>query len=163
MKQFMSRLGKAMGLLLTIMGGVTTSVLLLIAILAHLSGGWLVLLTIPLLIGGLLPLGLGIAALYVSAKIAREAIRDRFYKMLRMDTGRISLLSFSRAAALEPAVARQYLDAWARECDATFDVTDEGDIYYVFERQPMGLPGGSAPFATPGSLLDRVIQRLDLI
>jgi hypothetical protein len=154
MKNFLSRLGKAVGLLLTISGSVVTAVLLLLIAFAQISGGWLVLLSLPLLIGGLLPLGLGLAALYVSNKIAREAIRDRFYQMLRVGTGRISLLGFSNAAALEPAIARQYLDAWARECDATFDVTDDGDIYYVFPTKPLSLPAGSSPFP----VLDKVMQ-----
>jgi hypothetical protein len=156
MKQFLSRLGKAMGLLMTISGAIVTGILLLTIILGQLSGGWLVLM-MPLLIGlGVLPLGLGLVALYASARIAREAIRDSFYQMLRRGTGRISLLGFSNAAGLEPSIARQYLDAWARECDATFDVTDDGDIYYVFSSQPLSLPGGKASMP----LWERVIERL---
>jgi hypothetical protein len=159
MNQILSRLGKAMGLLMTIMGGFVSGILLLIIILAQLTGGWLVV-TLPfLIIFGLIPLGLGVASLYASNKIAQQAIRDRFYQLLRKDTGRISLLSFSSATRLEPAIAREYLDAWARECDATFDVTDEGDIYYIFSTEPRSLPAGATPAFTPWKNLAKVLER----
>ncbi len=156
MKQFLSRLGKAMGLMLSISGAIVTGILLLAILLGHLSGGWLVL-TMPLLIGlGVLPLGLGSVMLYASAKLAQAAIRDRFHHMLQLGTGRVSLLGFSTAAHLEPSIARQYLDVWARECDATFDVTDDGDIYYVFAVPPLSLPGGRS--TTP--FLEKLMQKL---
>jgi hypothetical protein len=157
MKLFLGRLGKALGLLLTIVGGVVTAVLLLVIGLGHIGGWGLILLTPLLIILGIIPLGIGSVSLYASARIAREAVRDRFHQMLRQDTGRISLLGFSQAARLEPAVARQYLDTWARECDATFDVTDEGDIYYIFSNQPpKGLPTGATPFR----IVERVVEKL---
>ncbi len=157
MKQFLGRLGKALGLLFTIVGGIVTLALLLVIGLGQIGGWGLVLLT-PLLIGlGIIPLGIGTVSLYASARIAREAVRDRFHQMLHQDTGRISLLGFSQAACLEPAVARQYLDTWARECDATFDVTDEGDIYYIFRnQQPKGLPAGAKPFR----IVERMMEKL---
>jgi hypothetical protein len=159
MKQLFGRLGKAMGLMLTVSGGIVTGILLLIMLLGQLSGGWLVLLLVPLISLGLLPLGLGAAILYASQKIVQEAVRDRFYQMLRQDQGRISLLRFADRASLEPAIARQHLDAWARECDATFDVTDDGDIYYVFTTSPRSLPFGGAAF-NPTKLMEKVIEKL---
>jgi hypothetical protein len=158
MKQFVGRLGKALGLLLTIVGGVVTAVLLLVIGLGQIGGWGLILLTLLLLIPlGIIPLAIGSVSLYVSARLAREAVRDRFHQMLRKDKGRISLLGFANATRLEPAAARQYLDTWARECDATFDVTDEGDIYYIFSnQQPKALPAGAAPFR----LVERVMEKL---
>jgi hypothetical protein len=158
MKQFFGRLGKAFGLLFTIVGGVVTGVLLLVILLGQIGGWGLVLLTILLLIPlGIIPLAIGGVSLYVSARIAREAVRDRFHQMLRQDQGRIALLGFARAASLEPAIARQYLDTWARECDATFDVTDAGDIYYIFSnQQPKALPAGATPFR----IMERVMEKL---
>jgi hypothetical protein len=153
MKQFFGRLGKAFGLLFTIVGGVVTGVLLLVILLGQIGGWGLVLLTILLLIPlGIIPLAIGGVSL-----IAREAVRDRFHQMLRQDQGRIALLGFARAASLEPAIARQYLDTWARECDATFDVTDAGDIYYIFSnQQPKALPAGATPFR----IMERVMEKL---
>jgi hypothetical protein len=168
MKYFLSRFGKAIGLIagipLALFGGSVTGLLLLVIGLAHLSAGWLVLVAFLLILFGLLPLSLGVAAIYASqyasAKIAREAIRDRFYQLLRRGDGRISLLGFSDATRLEPAIARQYLDGWARECDATFDVTDEGDIYYVFATPPQSLPAGeTAPFQPLRSVV-AILQKL---
>lgn len=156
MKQFVSRLGRAFGLLLTIVGGLVTGVLVLVMLLGNIPGWGLIILA-PFLIGlGILPLSIGSFSLYASARIAKAAIRDRFFQMLRRNTGRISLLSFSDATRLEPSVARQYLDAWARECDATFDVTDDGDIYYIFSNQPQSLPFGNKPF----ELLERMMEKL---
>ncbi len=156
MKQFVSKLGKALGLLLTIVGGIVTAVLLMVIVLGHISGWGLVLLAPFLIVLGILPLSIGGVSLYASGKIARDAVRDRFFQMLRRDTGRISLLGFSDATRLEPSVARQYLDAWARECDATFDVTDEGDIYYIFSNQPGTLPHAPVAF----EIMERVMRKL---
>jgi hypothetical protein len=158
MKQFLGRLGKALGLLLTIVGGGVTAMLLLIMAVGQIGGWGLVLITTLLLIPlGIIPLTIGSVSLYASARLAREAVRDRFHQMLRKDTGRISLLGFAQATSLEPAIARQYLDTWARECDATFDVTDAGDIYYIFSnQQPKALPAGSTPFR----IVERVMEKL---
>jgi hypothetical protein len=156
MKQFISKLGKALGLLLTIVGGLVTAILVMVIVLGQISGWGLVLLAPFLIVLGILPLSIGGVSLYASGKIARDAVRDRFYQMLRLNTGRISLLGFSDATRLEPSVARQYLDAWARECDATFDVTDEGDIYYIFSRQPQSLPDGGIAF----QILERVRRKM---
>ncbi|MFM2430703.1 MAG: hypothetical protein RLZZ511_1916 [Cyanobacteriota bacterium] len=158
MKHFFGRLGKALGLLFTVIGGIVTAALLLVIVLGKISGGWLVLLAFPLIGVGIIPLGIGVVSLYASARLGQEAIRDRFHQMLQKGTGRISLLGFSTATRLEPSIARQYLDTWARECDATFDVTDEGDIYYVFSQQsPKSLPAGTSKAF---QVVERVVGKL---
>ncbi|MBE9033056.1 hypothetical protein IQ266_25290 [filamentous cyanobacterium LEGE 11480] len=156
MKRLLSYLGKIMGIPLTAIGGLNTGICVLSIILAKIAGGWLVLTLFLLILFGLIPLGLGIASLYASSKMAQAAIRDHFYKMLRRNTGRISLTGFSTEARLDPSQARQYLDAWARECDAQFDVTDDGDIYYIFSTQPQRLPfSQSKPF----QIMERMMEK----
>nr|MCU0550546.1 hypothetical protein [Leptolyngbya sp. Prado105] len=62
-----------------------------------------------------------------------------------VNQGRISLLDFSRATRLEPEIARRHLDLWAREYDANFEVSDAGEVYYVFSTEQLQLPE-SQPF-----------------
>jgi hypothetical protein len=148
MKRIVSNVGKAFGLLSAGLGG-TVSIGLMLALLLGHPPGWAVAILITLLLFfGLVPLGLGWGILYASQRVSQQAIRDRFYLLIRNNRGRISLFDFSAATQLEPSEARLYLDRWARECDATFDVTDAGDIYYVFENaEPARLPSGTAPFS----------------
>jgi hypothetical protein len=89
---------------------------------------------------GLVLTGVGWLFRRASDRVHREGIRDCLYRLLEQQQGRVSLVQFASTVRLEPGVARQYLDAWARECDATFDVTDAGDIYYVFAAYPTSLP-----------------------
>jgi MFS family permease len=159
MKRFSSRAGKLAGWMMTAVGsaiavGVLGGAVLLGWFLAAivnfspiLSIAVILLVFLPILaIFGLVPIALGSVFLRASEKAKQEAIRDRFFRVLQINQGRISLVEFSRAAELEPVQARQMLDRWARECDATFDVTEDGDIYYVFYSQPFSLPGGDRPF-----------------
>jgi hypothetical protein len=67
-------------------------------------------------------------------------MRERFFQILHASHGRVSVLNFAANARLEPAIARQHLDDWAKEFSATFEVSDEGNIYYVFTTDPLVLP-----------------------
>jgi hypothetical protein len=160
MKRILSNVGKVFGFLSAGLGG-TVSIGLMLALLLGSPPGWAVAILVTLLLFfGLVPLGLGCGVLYASQRVSQQAIRDQFYGLTRRNNGRISLFDFSAATQLEPSEARLYLDRWARECDATFDVTDAGDIYYVFERmEPSQLPGGTTPFSVE-TLKQVIRQRL---
>jgi hypothetical protein len=160
MKQLISNVGKVFGLVSAGLGG-TVSIGLLLALLLGHPPGWAVAILITLLLFfGLVPLGLGWGLLYASQRAGQQAIRERFYLLIRRNNGRISLLDFSTATQMEPSNARLYLDRWARECDATFDVTDAGDIYYVFENtgEPTPLPQGSEPLRFALKSLKQIIK-----
>lgn len=139
MNQVWSVAGKVLGGLFLCGGGAVAIGILFAIGLGHLSG-WALAFLVPILVFfGLAPAAIGGGLLYASSKAYRHGIRDRFFQLLRSNQGRVSLLDFASATRLEPAIARRHLDGWARECSATFEVTDGGDIYYVFVSQPMVL------------------------
>jgi hypothetical protein len=166
MKKAASQVGKGLGWVFTTGGGVAFSltlalisfVNLLLSFLITAFTTWsfgvvfgsLMLALLPVLIASASPMFVGWLFFRQSKQLGQQAIADRFHLLLKRQKGRISLLEFAAAADLEPSLARQYLDRWAVECDANFDVTEAGDIYYVFAQPPQSLPGGTAPF-TPFS------------
>jgi hypothetical protein len=66
----------------------------------------------------------------------RQQHQDRldrvFYEGLRQHQGRMMVLDFAIATQLSAIEAQQYLDAKAREFAARYEVTQTGDIFYVF-------------------------------
>jgi hypothetical protein len=143
MNQIWSKVGKVVGALF-LYGGGTIAIALVTAILtSHATGVALTLLAIALICFGLAPASLGAWLLHASARLKRQAIRERFFQVLQVSQGRVSVLAFAAAARLEPAIARQHLDDWAKEFSATFDVSDEGHIYYIFTKETFALPEAS--------------------
>ncbi|NEP27304.1 MAG: hypothetical protein F6J94_08190 [Moorea sp. SIO1F2] len=61
-----------------------------------------------------------------------EHLQYTFYSLIEDENGRISVLKLAMTAKLPIAVAQDYLDQKAREYDATFEVTEEGRIFYNF-------------------------------
>jgi hypothetical protein len=122
------------------------------------TGLVLLLITSPVWVGyGLLPLVLGGVMLKGSHKLKREAIRDRFLQLVRAKRGRFTAVEFARAAQLDLSLAQTYLDRWARECHADFDVTESGEIQYLF-LEPNLLTGGDAPF----EIFERMKEKVSL-
>ena len=143
MARLWGNVGKVLGSLF-LLGGGTVSIGFLTGIFTgQASGGMLVLLSVLLVIFGLAPAALGGILLYSGTWATRRSIRERFYQLLRLNRGRVALLDFAAATRLEPAIARRHLDAWAKECSACFEVSDSGDIYYVFANPPASLSGRS--------------------
>lgn len=140
LNQVWGKLGKVLGGLFLVSGG-TVSVGILVSIVAIHPGSILLTVLLTLLIFfGLAPAGVGGLMLYTSFKADQHAIRDRFFQLLQANQGRLSLLDFAAATRLEPTIARRYLDGWAKEFFATFEVTDDGDIDYIFTNRPIALP-----------------------
>ncbi|WP_190343939.1 hypothetical protein [Leptolyngbya sp. FACHB-36] len=127
-----SKVGKVFGSLFLVGGGTVSTGLLLGIEASHAAGGVLVLLSMLLVFLGLAPTSMGAWLLYTSIKADRQVMRDRFFQLLQTQRGRLSVLDFAAATRLEPAIARHHLDAWAKEFSANFEVTEDGDIYYVF-------------------------------
>ena len=67
----------------------------------------------------------------------QKQIRDRldstFYRMLKADTGRITVLRLAMEARISGEEAKQYLDRKAKEFNASFDTSEEGSISYRFD------------------------------
>lgn len=140
MNRFWSVASKVLGSVFLCGGGVV-SIALSLSLLALNPPVWAsTILLILLVFFGLTPSAIGGLLLYASSKANRHAVRDRFFQLLHLQKGRISLLDFSRATRLEPEIARRHLDLWAREYDANFEVSDAGEIYYVFSTEPIPLP-----------------------
>mgnify|MGYP006275889711 CR=1 FL=1 len=52
--------------------------------------------------------------------------------MVQENNGKLTVLRFAMEAQLPGKEARQYLDEKAREFQASFDVTENGDVTYLF-------------------------------
>lgn len=140
LSQVWGKVGKVLGGLFLVGGG-TVSLGILIGVAVIHPGSILLTVLLTLLVFfGLAPTALGGLLLYTSFKADQHAIRDRFFQLLQTNQGRLSLLDFAAATRLEPMIARRYLDGWAKEFFATFEVTDNGDIDYIFTNRPISLP-----------------------
>jgi len=138
-----SKVSKLLGSIFLVGGG-TVSVGLLLGILTSQASGFLLgLLSTLLVFFGLAPLALGGVLLYASSQARRQALRERFFQLLQASGGRLSVIEYATANYLEPGIARQQLDVWAREFDARFEVTEAGEIYYIFTTRPEALPPGT--------------------
>lgn len=138
--QMWGKVGKVLGGLFVVGGGTISAGILCGIAIGHPGGVLLTVLLTLLVFLGLAPASLGGLLLYTAFRADRHAIRDRFFHLLQLNQGRLSLLTFSAATRLEPAIARRHLDGWAKEFSANFEVTDDGDIDYVFTNRPLNLP-----------------------
>jgi hypothetical protein len=140
MNQVWSKLGRVIGGLLAV-GGLGIAIAIGVGIfLSHAAGVLLTLLLILLILFGITPIALGAWLLHLSLQAEQQRIRDRFYQVLHYSRGRFSLVEFAAATRLEPAIARRYLDSWAKACYASFEVTESGEVIYVFTTVPPQLP-----------------------
>lgn len=140
MRWMLSRVGKGVGSLFLVGGGTVSTGFLIGITASHASGGVMALLSLLMVMWGIAPASVGGWLLYISSQSERQAIRDRFFHLLQVNQGKLSLLDFAAATRLEPAIARRHLDTWAKECAATFEVSEGGDIYYIFATEPLTLP-----------------------
>lgn len=158
LSQIWGKLGKLIGGLFLVGGGTVSLGLLLGMAIGHPGGMLLTFLLILFAFFGLTPLALGGLLMYSSFKADHHAIRDRFFHLLQVNQGRLSVLDFAVATRLEPAIARRHMDAWAREFAAEFEVTETGEIYYLFTNAPMPLP--EPRFQVIGQAVREVLRSL---
>ncbi|MBW4518786.1 MAG: hypothetical protein KME16_03670 [Scytolyngbya sp. HA4215-MV1] len=158
MKRVWSATTKVLGGLFLFSGGSVSAALVTGILVGQASGGILTLLMILLVMFGIAPASLGSWLLHLSSKVDREVLRDRFFYLLHAQQGRISLIEFATATQLEPTNARRYLDRWAKEFSADFEVTEAGEIYYVFLE-----PGRSLPAGGSWESLRQAMQRQQLL
>lgn len=79
-------------------------------------------------------------------KEARLLLQSTFYRLLKENHGHITVLSLAMEAKITASLAKQYLDELAKEFDATFDVSQEGVIYYYFASEQFNfLPIADSP------------------
>jgi predicted transcriptional regulator len=76
-------------------------------------------------------------------QMQRDRIREAFFNLLETHNGQITPLRLSMETKLDGAAARAYLDDRAKEFNASFKVTEDGNLIYSFEL------GGSNPGRLP--------------
>jgi len=62
----------------------------------------------------------------------RDRLRSAFFHLLRQGNGHLTVLQFAMETGLDGEAARTYLDQRAREFSATFEVTEDGKLFYDF-------------------------------
>jgi hypothetical protein len=153
------KVGKLVGGLLVLTGS-SISLGLVVGLVVGQPVGWLLtLLSIALVLFGVIPALLGGFLIYTSFKADAHAIRDRFFAQLHLNQGKLSVLRFASAARLEPAIARRHLDTWAKEFHANFEVTDDGEIFYVFPMAALP-PSQAQPFQVIGQAVREILRSL---
>jgi hypothetical protein len=99
---------------------------------------------VALLFFGIAPMALGFGLL-VDGKRRQQQFQsghldDVFYMLLRQNSGTITPLALAMQSGLNGAEAKTFLDDRAREFNANYEVTAQGDVVYVFDVS--GLPQG---------------------
>jgi hypothetical protein len=99
---------------------------------------------VALLFLGIAPMALG-SWLLVDGKRRQQRFQsghldDLFYLLLRQNGGTITTLGWAMQSGLNGAAAKAFLDDRAREFNANYQVTAQGDVVYVFDVS--GLPQG---------------------
>lgn len=61
-----------------------------------------------------------------------DRLNTNFYKLVKETNGQITVLRFAMENQLPGKQAKEYLDEKAKEFQAAFDVTEDGDIIYRF-------------------------------
>jgi hypothetical protein len=100
----------------------------------------------------------------------QETLKTAFYELLQEQTGRLMLLDLAMRAKVPASDAQAYLDARATEFAAQFEVSDAGDICYVFptlrsrqlsaSRQVLTEPNPDSPAtALPRSLTQAALAK----
>ena len=69
-------------------------------------------------------------------RAAQEQLRTTFFALLQTSNSRITVLQLAMEAQISGADARQFLDERAKEFNATFDASEQGDIIYCFNFLP---------------------------
>lgn len=62
-----------------------------------------------------------------------QRLRAIFFQVLEENQGHINVLQFARATGIEGSEAKTLLEDYAKEFNATYNVTEQGNIAYYFE------------------------------
>jgi hypothetical protein len=65
-------------------------------------------------------------------KQASDRLQSIFYRLIQQTNGQITVMHFAIEAQLPGKEAKQYLDQKAKEFQAAFEVTENGDVTYRF-------------------------------
>ena len=73
-----------------------------------------------------------ITSLFSDSRTEDTKNRKIFFELLQQNNGSITVIDFAMAADLSGTDAKKLLEQYAVEFDATFDVTEAGNILYLF-------------------------------
>lgn len=73
----------------------------------------------------------------------QKHLHTTFYHLLRDHQGRMTLLDFAMTAEIPAIAAQSYLNSRAKEFSARFEVTEQGDVVYVFSTLAASSPQAS--------------------
>ena len=62
----------------------------------------------------------------------RDRLQDTFYQLVEANSGKITVLRFAKETDLSGAEAKHYLEEKAKEFNANYEVSEQGDISYRF-------------------------------
>jgi hypothetical protein len=92
---------------------------------------------VALLCLGIAPIALGSWLLWDGKRRQQQFqsghLDDLFYTLLRQNAGTITTLGLAMQSELSGAAAKAFLDDRAREFNANYQVTEAGDVVYVFD------------------------------
>ncbi|WP_159788557.1 hypothetical protein [Sodalinema gerasimenkoae] len=66
------------------------------------------------------------------ASTEAERLQNVFYEVVQRNRGSVTVMQFAIASGLSGEAAKTYLDQQAKQFEATFEVSDNGTIYYQF-------------------------------
>ncbi|UBF28947.1 hypothetical protein K9N68_14545 [Kovacikia minuta CCNUW1] len=94
-------------------------------------------------------------------KSQQDALNAIFYQLIQEHQGRVTVLDFAMSTQLSAVAAREFLDARAKEFSAHFEVTEQGDTFYVFRtlRSYPFQPSAAKP-TNPQSIVSEKISPL---
>ncbi|NJP08637.1 MAG: hypothetical protein HC866_03480 [Leptolyngbyaceae cyanobacterium RU_5_1] len=67
-----------------------------------------------------------------SSKQEGDRLRSTFFRLLKESNGHLTVLRFSMETELDGEAAKAYLDDRAKEFNAIYNVTEEGNFSYYF-------------------------------
>jgi hypothetical protein len=92
---------------------------------------------VALLCLGIVPMAIGGWLLWDGKRRQQQFqsghLDDLFYMLLRQNAGTITPLGLAMQSELSGTAAKAFLDDRAREFNANYEVTESGDILYVFD------------------------------
>ena len=66
-------------------------------------------------------------------KELKQNLDSVFYQLVKVESGRITVLQLAMEAQISGEEARKYLDGKAKEFNASFEAREQGNISYLFD------------------------------
>ncbi|MGK7920924.1 MAG: hypothetical protein AB4080_13050 [Trichodesmium sp.] len=64
----------------------------------------------------------------------QRILDDAFYRLLKFQNGKISLIQLAAAAKVDAQIAQKYLESQAQIFSAILEIDEQGDTFYKFPK-----------------------------